>query len=186
MYQTIDFYQCLNRDDEDCSTRFVIQCEQTIPTDDVIGSGSGSGSGSGMGGVGDLEKHHKSTSNPYVIVLGGKRKINDYEEDDIIVAHTISSTAQGHTKTLSANPLSSLTQTSTSSKKTSTQISTTPSQKPSPTKTTIKASSTSISINNTPDITPDSYTGSGHAVKSGLMMTISSILFVFIFKLFLY
>ena len=143
-----------------------------------MGSGSGSGSGSGMGGASDIEKHHVS-SNPYVIVLGGKRKINDYEDDDIIVAHTVTSTALIHIKTSSALPASP-----------STHISITPSKKPSPTKTsiinTVKPSSTSIIINNTPEITPDGYKGSGQGVRSGLMITISSILFVFIFKLFLY
>ena len=80
--QTLAFYQCLEGDDEDCSTVFEIQCiiKPTYPQ--TIFSGSGSGSGSGYHGKNsptiDLESKKGA---PIIIKLGGPKRFNDDEDD---------------------------------------------------------------------------------------------------------
>ena len=80
--QTLAFYQCLEGDDEDCSTVFELQCiiKPTYPS--IIFSGSGSGSGSGHHGKNsptiDLESKKGA---PIIIRLGGPKRFNDDEDD---------------------------------------------------------------------------------------------------------
>lgn len=80
--QTLAFYQCLEGDDEDCSTVFELQCiiKPTYPP--TIFSGSGSGSGSDYHGKNsptiDLESKKGA---PIIIRLGGGKRFNDDEDD---------------------------------------------------------------------------------------------------------
>ena len=85
MNRTLSYYQCLESDDEDCKTKFVLYCREQISRGIDIwkGSGSGSGSGSGMGRYSNRNRFispddtERSGSSQIVIIVGGKRRFDD-------------------------------------------------------------------------------------------------------------
>lgn len=172
IHQTLDFYQCLSLDDEDCSTRFILQCELMVPNDNLEGgSGSGSGSGSGMGGGYDTEKVHNSKNRdvPLVIVLGGKRKFSDQDSDD------------DDDDKIFVNPQTTTlkTQLKTTTLKTSSFIPTKSSKKPFPTSSIIIMKPSKSPLY-TPEEKPEGYKGEANMLSSALLIIMIMNLIAFI------